>query len=184
MQTHLRPLFILITIQVNIDWAGIILERITGQHLGDYFREHIFAPLGIDTNGATMFPPSSAQSNLASIHQRDPTSGEITEREHLYGASLKQDNAEKQDAFFQSGGAGLFAKPREYVKILAAILNEGTSPTTGKQILKPETVELLWENQIPDQYVTSCFRSRFPNRSQLLSLIDILSPTLITPNIF
>jgi hypothetical protein len=30
-------------------------------------------------------------------------------------------------------------------------LNEGTSPTTGKQILKPESVELFWENQIPNQ---------------------------------
>lgn len=115
-----------------------------------------------------MFPPSSAQSNLASIHQRDPTSGEMKEREHLFGVAFKQDSAEKQDSFFQSGGAGLFAKPKEYIKILAAILNEGTSPTTGKQILKPETIELLWENQIPDQYVTSYFCSHFPTPSQLL----------------
>jgi hypothetical protein len=111
--------------------------------------------LGIDTKGATMFPSSSAQSNIATIHQRDPTSGEIRERDHLYGSALKQDSTEKQDNFFQSGGAGLFAKPKEYVKILAAILNEGTSPTTGKQILKKESVELLWENQIPNQYVLS-----------------------------
>jgi CubicO group peptidase (beta-lactamase class C family) len=134
-----------------MDWAGIILERITGQRLGDYFAEHIFAPLGVDTKGATMFPPSSAQSNLASIHQRNPESGELRVRDHFYGYSLKQDTPEKQDAYFQSGGAGLFAKPKEYVKILAAILNEGTSPTTGKQILKPESIELLWENQIPNQ---------------------------------
>jgi hypothetical protein len=89
-----------------------------------------------------MFPPSSVHSNLAEIHQRAPD---------FYGHSLKQDSADKQDKFFQSGGAGLFAKPKEYVKILAAILNEGTSPTTGKQILKPESVELFWENQIPNQ---------------------------------
>lgn len=135
----------------NLDWAGIVLERITGQRLGDYFAEHIFAPLDIDNKGATMFPPASVQSNLATIHQRDPNSGEIKERDHVYGAALASDSTEKQDAFFQSGGAGLFAKPKEYVKILAAILNEGTSPTTGKQILKPETVQLFWENQIPNQ---------------------------------
>lgn len=131
----------------------MILERITGQRLNTYFAEHIFTPLGVDTNGATMFPPSSAQSNLANIHQRDPGSGELRVRDHFYGNPLKQDSEEKQDKFFQSGGAGLFAKPKEYVKILAAILNEGTSPTTGKQILKKESVELLWENQIPNQYV-------------------------------
>ncbi|KAF1366124.1 beta-lactamase/transpeptidase-like protein [Lizonia empirigonia] len=138
---------------VNLDFAGIVLERITGQRLGDYFAEHIFAPLGVDTKGATMFPPAPAQANLASIHQRDATSGSLQARDHLYGAPLAQDTREKQDAFFQSGGAGLFAKPKEYVKMLAAILNQGTSPTTQKQILRPETVELFWENQIPDQYV-------------------------------
>lgn len=100
-----------------------------------------------------MFPPESAHSNVASIHQRDPSTGELRTRDHFYGNPLKQDSTEKQDAFFQSGGAGLFAKPKEYVKLLATILNEGTSPTTGKQILKPETIELLWENQIPNQYV-------------------------------
>lgn len=139
------------TRQVNLDWAGIVLERITGQKLGEYFKEHIFAPLGVDTAGATMFPPSSVHSNLAEIHQRAPDSGELRVRDHFYGHALKQDSADKQDKFFQSGGAGLFAKPKEYVKILAAILNEGTSPTTGKQILKPESVELFWENQIPNQ---------------------------------
>ncbi|KAF3004271.1 GPI transamidase component [Curvularia kusanoi] len=136
---------------INLDWAGIVLERITGQRLGDYFREHIFTPLDIDTKGATMFPPTAAHSNLAEIHKRDPSSGELSVREHFYAHQLKQDTPDKQDAFFQSGGAGLFAKPKEYVKLLATILNEGTSPTTGKQILKPESVELFWENQIPNQ---------------------------------
>ena len=101
-----------------------------------------------------MFPPASAQSNLAEMHQRSPSSGELRVRAHLYAHALDQDSGEKQDAFFQSGGAGLFAKPKEYVKMLAAILNEGTSPTTGKQILAPESVvALLCENQIPTQYV-------------------------------
>lgn len=99
-----------------------------------------------------MFPQKEAQANLAHMHQRD-ADGNLKEREHLFTASLAQDTKEKQDKFFQVGGAGLFAKPKEYVKILAAILNDGTSPTTGKQILKKETVDLLWKNQIPNQYV-------------------------------
>ena len=32
--------------------------------------------------------------------------------------------------------------------MLAALLNDGKSPKTGAQILKPETVETMWENQI------------------------------------
>ena len=50
---------------------------------------------------------------------------------------------------FHSGGAGAYAKPKQYVQVLAALLNDGNSPTTGAQILKKETVDLMWENQIP-----------------------------------
>jgi CubicO group peptidase (beta-lactamase class C family) len=141
---------------INMDWAGIILERVTGQNLGDYFAEHIFAPLGIPSDGASMFPTQDAQKNLARMHQRD-TEGRLRERDHLYHGPLKQSTKEQQDKFFQSGGAGLWAKPREYIKILALLLNDGKAPGSGKPILKKETVDLLWENQIPKQYVPILF---------------------------
>ncbi|KAI8937732.1 hypothetical protein NX059_005432 [Plenodomus lindquistii] len=134
----------------NIDFAGIILERVTGQTLGDYFQSHIFTPVGIPAEGASMFPSKEAQKNLARMHQRD-SSGNLKERPHLYNGPLSQTTKEQQDNFMHSGGAGLFAKPKEYVKILAALLNDGTSPTTGERILQKETVDLLWENQIPNE---------------------------------
>lgn len=34
-------------------------------------------------------------------------------------------------------------------EVLATLLNDGTSPKTKKQILKPETVKQMFENQIP-----------------------------------
>lgn len=34
-------------------------------------------------------------------------------------------------------------------EILATLLNDGTSPITNKQILKPETVKEMFTNQIP-----------------------------------
>lgn len=86
------------------------------------------------------------------MHQRD-AEGQLKEREHILTAPFTQTTKEQQDKFNQSGGAGLYTKPKEYVKILAAILNDGTSPTTGATILKKETVDLMWENQIPKQYV-------------------------------
>lgn len=135
---------------VNIDWAGLILERVTGQDLGSYFAAHIFAPLNIDSSGASFFPSADAQKNFAHMHQRSPD-GTLKEREHLYTGPLSALTPESQKDFLNAGGAGLFAKPKEYIKILAAILNDGTCPKTGNQILKKETVELMWENQIPKQ---------------------------------
>jgi len=39
---------------------------------------------------------------------------------------------------------------RQRVEIIATLLNGGTSPTTGAQILKPETVKLMLQNAVPN----------------------------------
>ncbi|KAF2110203.1 phosphatidylinositol-glycan biosynthesis class S protein-domain-containing protein [Lophiotrema nucula] len=133
---------------VNIDWAGIILERVTGLKLNDYMQKYIFEPLGI--KDVTMFPSKELQKNLAVLHQRAPD-GALSERPHLFRRALTAETPEQQAAIFNAGGHGLFAKPKEYVKVMGALLNDGTSPITGKKILEKATVELMWENQIPDQ---------------------------------
>lgn len=135
---------------INIDWAGIILERATSTKLGTYFRTHIFDPLDLSPDSLSLFPTPTQQKNIAHIHQRSPTTGAVTERNHLYRRAFTQVTPEQQDSFFHSGGAGLFAKPREYIKILAALLNDGVSPHTGAQILKKETVDEMFTNQIPE----------------------------------
>ncbi|KAL1796843.1 hypothetical protein ACET3X_005383 [Alternaria dauci] len=134
---------------INMDWVGFIIERVTGQTLGEYFQEHIFTPVGIAAEGTSMFPSKEAQKNLAHMHQRD-TDGTLREREHFYKGPLSCAKEDQKD-FFQSGGAGLWSKPSEYVKILAVLLNDGTNPQTQKRILNKESVDLLWENQIPSQ---------------------------------
>ena len=87
--------------------------------------------------------------NLASMHQRWPGSQEAEERDHIYREPLIAETKEDQDKVLHSGGAGAFAQPREYVQVLAALLNDGKSPKTGARILKSETVKLMWENQVP-----------------------------------
>ena len=36
---------------INIDWAGRAVEKVSGQSLEVYFREHIFEPLGMTDTG-------------------------------------------------------------------------------------------------------------------------------------
>jgi hypothetical protein len=81
--------------------------------------------------------------------QRHPA-GETTERDHLYRRALLADTEHEKKHIFNSGGAGCFAKPSEYVQILATLLNDGVSPTTGERILKKETIDEMWKNQIPE----------------------------------
>ncbi|KAI9373411.1 beta-lactamase/transpeptidase-like protein [Aspergillus egyptiacus] len=130
---------------VNIDWAGIVLERLTGQSLGAYIEEHIFQPLGLTQ--ISMVPSDEMKAKLAYMHQRDPT-GRVSQRDHLLQRALTVDNDSELSTYVMSGGAGCFSTATDYTRILAVLLNNGLSPNTGKQILLPETVESMFQDQI------------------------------------
>jgi CubicO group peptidase (beta-lactamase class C family) len=55
---------------INIDWAGRLVEAASGMSLDDYFREHIFGPLGMSDTG--FVPTPEQQRRRASVHQRHP----------------------------------------------------------------------------------------------------------------
>lgn len=97
--------------QVGIDWAGILVERVTGLSLNDYFQRYIFEPLGL--KNISFIPNESMKKNLAYMHQRAPN-GQLSRRDHLLHRSLI---VRPGDDCFHSGGAGCFAKPQEYCRI-------------------------------------------------------------------
>jgi methyl acetate hydrolase len=125
---------------INIDWVGKAVEAVSDQSLEVYFREHIFAPLGMSDTG---FLISSAQkARVAPMFSRNqdgtlkPTAFEMPQRPE----------------FFMGGGA-LFSTPRNYMAFLQMLLHEGTF--AGAQVLKPETVALMQQNHIGDLNVVT-----------------------------
>ena len=125
---------------INIDWVGKAVEAVSDQSLEVYFREHIFAPLGMSDTG---FLISSAQkARVAPMFSRDqdgtlkPTAFEMPQRPE----------------FFMGGGA-LFSTPRNYMAFLQMLLRGGTF--AGAQVLKPETVALMQQNHIGDLNVVT-----------------------------
>ncbi|CAK7222246.1 hypothetical protein SCUCBS95973_004778 [Sporothrix curviconia] len=139
----------------NIDWAGVALERVTGLTLNDYMQKYILAPLGLAN--MNMIPTAEMRTKMVHCHSRGPD-GVLRHRDHLHNAPLAVDlsNKEEISRIFCSGGAGMFAKPGEYAKVLAVLLNDGTCPRTGAKILRKETVDEMFKNQIP----------QFPNSSR------------------
>ncbi|KAF2098476.1 beta-lactamase/transpeptidase-like protein [Rhizodiscina lignyota] len=133
---------------VNIDWAGFALERATKMSLNEYIQTHIFNPLGLEN--ITMHPRPKMRAALAHMHYRRPD-GSLVRRDHLLHRPLVP--GMKVNDFFHSGGAGCFAKPGDYVQILATLLNGGVSPKTHVKLLEQSTVDMMFQNQI----------TKFPN---------------------
>jgi methyl acetate hydrolase len=119
---------------INIDWAGQAVERVSGQTLGTYFNEHIFAPLGMTSTSFKLTP--SQRDRLVKVHARQPD------------GSLKPIAFEiKQEPEFETGGGGLYSTAGDYLKFCQMILHDGQA-ANGQQVLRPETVATMGRNQM------------------------------------
>jgi CubicO group peptidase (beta-lactamase class C family) len=115
--------------------------------LNDYFQKYILQPMGLQN--INMFPTEHMKQNLAYMHVRTPD-GKLAVRPagHLLRKPLTAKTPEEIKSTFNMGGAGCFAKPAEYCQIIATLLNDGVHPKSGYQILKKETVDQMFTNQV------------------------------------
>lgn len=117
---------------IGIDWAGLVIEAISGQTLGAYLAEHVFAPLGMRDTAFTMTPAMRARK--AKIHQR------------VDGKLVALDLELPQPPDVELGGAGLYGTVGDYIKFVRMILKRGAGE--HGRVLKEETVTLLSRNQM------------------------------------
>jgi methyl acetate hydrolase len=120
---------------INIDFAGKMVEKVTGERLEGYFREHIFGPLGMADTSFKISP--SQRERLVAMHARGAD------------GSLKPIEFEMpQEPEFYMGGGGLYSTGPDYLKFVRMFLGRGS--LDGKTVLKPETVAMMGQNQIGD----------------------------------
>lgn len=118
----------------GVDWAGRLVESISGATLEDYFQEKIFRPLGM-TDTSYILPEAKFE-RMVTNHRRDAS------------GALKPDERRqpgRPTAF--NGGGGLYSTAADYVRFMQMILNRGAGPD-GARILKAPTVENMLKNQI------------------------------------
>lgn len=120
---------------ISTDLLGMTIERLSGMRLEEYFRKHIFDPIGM---GSSSFIISPAQrENLTPVRAKKAGGGfevldfEISQEPEQYMA-----------------GAGLYASSEDYLKFLQMFLNRGNAE--HGRVLKSETVELMFQNHIGD----------------------------------
>jgi methyl acetate hydrolase len=135
---------------INIDWVGRAVEEVSDQSLEIYFREKIFAPLGMSDTG---FLIGSAQKpRVAMMYNRK-------EDGSLVAAPFEMP---QRPEFFMGGGA-LFSTPRNYMQFLQMLLKDGEHD--GARLLKPETVALMRQNHIGELSVVT-LKTVQPNLSK------------------
>jgi CubicO group peptidase (beta-lactamase class C family) len=120
---------------INIDWAGRMVEAVSGQDLNVYMRENIFAPLGMHDTGFTPSDEQIARSAQTHARKEDGTLEPIPKA------------APTKPEFFAGGGA-LFSTGPDYMTFLRMLLNGGG--LDGARVLKPETIAMMAQNHIGD----------------------------------
>ncbi|MGF6092362.1 serine hydrolase domain-containing protein [Pseudomonas sp. 18173] len=116
----------------NMDWAGLVVEAITGKRLGEVMQQRIFEPLGM-TDTAFSMTPSMFQ-RRACMHQREED-GSLT---------AVEDFILPQEPEVHMGGHGLFSTVKDYCLFIRAWLNDGQGD--HGRILKPETISFAEKN--------------------------------------
>jgi methyl acetate hydrolase len=117
---------------INIDWVGRLVEALSGQTLDAYFRDKIFAPLGMKDSGYVTSTEQRARQ--ARVHVRQADGG-------LAPQPLEPPPVASE---FWSAGGPLYSSPRDYLTFVQMLLNGGRF--NGAQVLRPETVALMGQN--------------------------------------
>ena len=120
-----------------IDVQGSLIEKLSGQPLGEFLQERIFEPLGmVDT--AFYVPPDKVDRFAFRHNVQD---GELS----LEGGPEPR----TMPPAGPSGGGGLYGTADDYLRFAQMMLNGGE--LDGVRLLAPRTVEMMRTNHMSDQ---------------------------------
>ncbi len=130
----------------------MLIARATGQTLGAFLRERIFAPLGMKDTGFSV--PAAKLNRLATCYQTDPATGRLALFDDARGGWFAR------PPVFESGAGGLVSTVDDYLAFCRMLVDKGK--VGGKhgrgRILSRPAVELMTTDHItPDQKPGSDF---------------------------
>jgi CubicO group peptidase (beta-lactamase class C family) len=134
------------TYSVSMDIEGYIVEKLSGQTLPDFIRDHIFLPL--DMKDAGFFVPSDERSRFATNYRDDPQGNFVP-----VAPGPPADYAAQPT--MPSGGGGMVSTAEDYYRFAQMLLNGGE--LDGKRILAPSTIKLMTSNHLPADLLTGEF---------------------------
>ena len=127
----------------NTDILGAMIEKISGQTLGEFLTERLFEPLGM--NDTHFFLPDGKLGRLATVYSSVGDGGSFEKAPdpgHMVGQGHYVNGPRK--AF--SAGAGLLSTATDYATFLQMMLNGGE--LDGTRILSRKTVESMLSDHL------------------------------------
>jgi CubicO group peptidase (beta-lactamase class C family) len=137
---------------ISIDWAGLMVEAVSGKRLDRYMTENIFTPLEMSDTGFAISP--AMRPRKAAVHVRKEDGFTATDHE------LNQ-----IPEVFQGGGA-LYSTVPDYLKFTRALL------MGGAPILKPATVAEMFCNSMNEGVFCRPLKTQIPGRSADMDFVD------------
>ncbi|KAJ6020383.1 hypothetical protein N7540_005887 [Penicillium herquei] len=125
----------------GLDWAGRVVERVTGCTLGERMQECVFNPLGIE--GGQFYPVlrEDLRARMVDLNPADPDA--------LGRAVLGGGGEMNKRTIGDFGGHGYFLPGVDFVKVLQSLLvNDG-------KLLQPDTVDTMFQNHLNSQAIES-----------------------------
>ncbi|MAI45495.1 MAG: class A beta-lactamase-related serine hydrolase [Hyphomicrobiaceae bacterium TMED74] len=118
----------------STDVLGFIVERHSGQQLGDYLAENIFSPLGISDTSFELNQDDLGR--YAKTFEKDPLTGSKPVVLHTDG----------QTKHWQAGGAGLVSTSSDYMAFAQLLLQGGGDGEA--HVLGRKTIELMTSDHL------------------------------------
>lgn len=121
---------------VSIDLLGVIVARISGLSLGEFFRTRIFEPLGMRDTSFTLRAEQADRMTSAYVYN-DSTGNVLI-------ADKSDDSVWAHAGRFEGGGGGLISTADDYLQFAKLMLGRGR--TNGVRLLANASVDLMTSN--------------------------------------
>jgi len=128
---------------ISMDIQGYIVEKLSGQSLPDFMREHIYEPLGMRDAG--FFVPADKRQRFATLYNANAQGALMPGESGDYAAQPTM----------ASGGGGMVSTAEDYYRFAQMLANGGE--LDGKRVLAPSTVHLMTSEHVPDSLLTGEF---------------------------
>ena len=125
---------------IAVDLTGLVIERISGKTLDDYFNENIFTPLGM--NDTFFEVPNKKLNRFLPNHYYDYENKKIVK----VNSQKKQAMSDYNNVTLYSGGGGLVSTAMDYMIFAESLRNGGAF--NGNRILSPKTINFMTKNHL------------------------------------